>query len=231
MLSARAPRRLNFFMANDSTNTPVGALLYIATGCVHCPVVLAALTDMVKTGLIADLEVVNVTVAPARAQAAGIRSVPWLKLGPYELEGVRNRGELEQYARLGASIEGFAGYFGELLAGGALSKVIAAIKKDEQRLGALVLLLKDKNTPLAARVGVGAVMEEFAATPALRALVPPLGDLTRHADAHVRTDACHYLALSGAPEAIPWIEGLLNDADRQTREVARESLDTLRSVG
>lgn len=218
-------------MALHSGKTPVSALLYIATGCVHCPVVLAALTDMIKTGLISDLEAVNVTVSPARAQAAGIRSVPWLKLGPYELDGVRTRAELEQYARLGTSKEGFAKYFGELLASGALSKVIASIKEDEQRLGALVILLSEKDTPLAARVGVGAIMEEFAATPALRALVPPLGDLTRHADAHVRTDACHYLALSGAPEAIPWIERLLNDADGQTREVARESLDTLRRAG
>ncbi len=182
-------------MTDDSAKTPVGALLHIATGCVHCPVVLAALTDMVKSGLIYSLEVVNVAVSPARAQAAGIRRVPWLKLGPYELEGVRTRAELEQYARLGESSEGFAKYFGELLAGGALSKAIASIKEDERRLAALLILLSEKNAPLAARVGVSAVMEEFAGTPALRALVEPLGELTRHADAHVRTDACHYLAL------------------------------------
>jgi hypothetical protein len=218
-------------MADDPGITPLGAVLYIATGCVHCPVVLAALTDMIKAGLISDLEVVNVAVSPARAQAAGIRSVPWLKLGPYELEGVRTRAELEQYARLGASVEGFAKYYGELLAGGALPKVIASIKQDEQRLGALVFLLRDKHAPLAARVGVGAVMEEFAGTPALRALVQSLGELTRHEDAHVRTDACHYLALSGEREAIPWIEKLLNDADSQTREVARESLERLNSNG
>jgi hypothetical protein len=218
-------------MADDSAKMPVGALLYIATGCAHCPVVLAALTDMVKAGLICSLEVVNAAVSPARAQAAGVRSVPWLKLGPYELDGLRTRAELEQYARLGVSIEGFAKYYGELLAGGALSKVIASIREDEQRLGALVLLLRDRDTTLAARVGVGAVIEEFAATPALRALVPALGELTRQDDAHVRTDACHYLALSGTPEAIPWVERLLNDADPQTREVARESLDTLRRVG
>lgn len=229
MISGRATRLLNIFMADDPDVTPLGAVLYIATGCVHCPVVLTALTDMIKSGLIPELEVVNVAVAPARAQAAGIRSVPWLKLGPYELAGVRTRAELEQYARLGVSVEGFAKYYGELLAGGALSKAIASIREDEQRLGALVFLSGDKHAPLAARVGVGAVMEEFAGTPALRALVPALGELTRHADAHVRTDACHYLALSGARAAIPWIEKLLNDADRQTREVARESLDALRA--
>lgn len=216
-------------MTDESGNTPFGAVLFIATGCAHCPVVLAALTDMIKAGLISHLEVINVTVSPERAQSAGIRSVPWLKLGPYELAGVRSRAELEQYAQLGASTEGFAKYFGELLSGGALPKVIAAIKEDERRLGALVLLLRDKETPLAARVGIGAVMEEFAATAALRRLVSQLGELTSHKDAQLRTDACHYLALSSAREAIPWVEKMLNDVNKETREVARESLEQLNS--
>jgi HEAT repeat protein len=189
--------------------------------------VLATLTEMIKAGLISELKIINIAIAADQAQAAGIRSVPSLRLGPYQLDGVRSRAELEHYARLGDSDAGFAKYFSELLASGALPKVIATIREDESRLDALLQLLWDKDTPLAARVGVGAVMEEFAGTPALRALVQPLGELTQHADAHVRTDACHYLALTGAREAIPWIEKLLNDANGETREVARESLDQL----
>jgi HEAT repeat protein len=142
---------------------------------------------------------------------------------------VRTRAELERYARSAGTREGLAAWFAEELAGGAIARVLAAIHADDSRLAALLILLADPETPLAARVGIGAIMEDFTAQPALKRMVPQLGALTRHTDARVRTDAAHYLALSGAPEAIEFLESLRKDTDANVREVAQESLNQLNS--
>ena len=53
--------------------TPPDALLLIATGCPHCPTVLAGVGDLVKQGKIGRLEVVNIVTHPEVAQALGVR--------------------------------------------------------------------------------------------------------------------------------------------------------------
>ncbi|MFZ0257771.1 MAG: HEAT repeat domain-containing protein, partial [Gammaproteobacteria bacterium] len=54
------------------------ALLLIAPGCAHCPVVLQSLAEMLKAGSLGRLEVVNIVAHPEVAKAVGTRSVPWL---------------------------------------------------------------------------------------------------------------------------------------------------------
>lgn len=215
----------------DAAATPriPDATLYIATGCAYCPVVLTAASELVKAGLLSRLEIINIAADPERARGANVRSVPLLRLGPYELEGVRTRAELERYARGAGTHEGLAAWFADEFASGAIAKVLAAIHADDTRLAALLILLADPATPLAARVGVGAVMEDFAAHAALQRIVPQLGALARHADARVRTDAAHYLALSSAPQALAFLEPLLQDADVNVRAVAQESIERLSS--
>ena len=77
------------------------------------------------------------------------------------------------------------------------------------------------------RLGAGAALEDHAGTPALAALVPDLGVLSRHDDARVRADACHYLGLSRQAAARPWLEPRLEDDSADVREIAREALDAL----
>lgn len=218
-------------MADDAETPRIpDATLYIATGCAYCPAVLAAASELIKAGLLSRLEVINITTDADSARRANVRSVPFLRLGPYELEGVRTRAELERYARSAGTREGLAAWFAEELASGAITRVLAAIHADESRLAALLSLLADPETPLAARVGIGAIMEDFTAQAALKRIVPQLGALTRHTDARVRTDAAHYLALSGAPEAVAFLRPLLQDKDDNVRAVAQESLNQLNST-
>ena len=77
----------------------------------------------------------------------------------------------------------------------------------------------------------GVLLENFAGTDTLRALLPRLGELSQHEDARVRADACHYLGLTGDAAARPWLEARLTDEDADVREIAAESLQTVTSEG
>lgn len=210
------------------TPAPPDALLYIANGCPHCPTVLAGLSELVKSGHIGRLEVVNITQHPELAQARSVRAVPWLQLGPFELTGLRAPAELAQWAARANSVEGMADYLRELLTEGSLAKARATLQRAPQRTAAaLVRLLGDAEAELQVRVGVSALLEELEGSAPLAALVDALGALTRHADARIRIDAAHTLGLSHAPAARPFLEELQRDTDADVREVAQESIATL----
>lgn len=206
------------------------ALLLIATGCAHCPTVLAGISELVKQGIVARVEVVNIAEHPETAERFGVRTVPWLLLGPFELEGLRSPAELRRWAERASTRQGLADYFRELLDTGLLSKVLAAVKRDPAGLDALLLLLADPDETLGVRVGIGAVMEEFAGSAALQERVAELGVLTRSKEAHVRGDAAHYLGLARDARASAFLEPLVNDPEEQVREIAQESLARLEGV-
>ncbi len=199
------------------------ALLLTATGCPHCPTVHAGLSELVKRGKIGRLEVINISTHPDVAEKYGVRGVPWLRLGPFELQGLRSPVELAQWA----ARAGMAEYFRELLDTGGLAKVITVVRRDPSQLDALLLLLADPATAIGVRVGIGAVIEEFAGTAELQRLVDELGRLTLNQDAHIRGDAAHFLALTRDARAIAFLKPLVNDAKQQVREIARESLSAL----
>ncbi|MDV3239731.1 MAG: HEAT repeat domain-containing protein [Gammaproteobacteria bacterium] len=203
------------------------ALLLIANGCPHCPTVLAGLSELIKQGRLGRLEVVNITVRPDVAQAHGVRGVPWLRLGPFELTGLRSPAELARWVERSASPQGMADYFSELFDEGRLADVAAMVERDPQHAAVLVALLGDPEAALQVRLGAAAAIEHLEGSAALRAMTERLAELTRHADARVRADACHALALGHDPGARPHIEALLQDPDAVVREVAAESLATL----
>lgn len=210
------------------TPVPPDALLYIANGCPHCPTVLAGLSELVKNGRIGRLEVVNITQHPELAQTQGVRAVPWLRLGPFELTGLRAPAELALWAARAHSVEGMADYLRERLIEGSLASLRTTLQRaPQQTAAALVRLLGDAEAELQVRVGVSALLEELAGTATLAAQVDALGALTRHADARIRIDAAHTLGLSQVPAARPFLEDLQHDANADVREVAQESLAAL----
>lgn len=208
--------------------TPPDALLFIANGCPHCPTVLAGLGELIKSGRIGRLEVVNLSLHPELAQAHNVRAVPWLRLGPFELTGLRAPAELARWAARAQTADGMAEYLREQLAEGSLAGARAALTRAPATgPAALVRLLGDPDAALQVRVGVAALLEELADGAALAALVDALGALTRHADARIRIDAAHALGLSRAPAARAYLEALQQDGDAEVREVAQESLTAL----
>lgn len=214
-------------MREESARPGPNALLLTTRGCPHCPAVHASLADLVKQGKIGHLEVVDIGAHPEVAQRYGVRGVPWLKLGPFELQGLRSSAELSQWAARAGTPAGMADYFRELLDTGELAKVLAVVKRDASAFDALWLLLADPDTALGVRVGIGAVLEEFTGRTELQKQVGALGKLSQSRLAHVRGDAAHYLALTRDAHALPYLRALLNDPEAQVREIAREGVALL----
>ena len=203
--------------------------MLLAPSCPHCPAVLAALSELIKRGVIGRLEIVNISIYPEVAEQHGVRSVPWVRVGEFELSGTRSPAELERWAQRAGSVQGRADYLSEMLKSGMLSQAIAVVDANEAYLDALLWLLADTQTDMHVQVGIGAIFEHLQGSAVLRHYVEALGALTLHTDARIRADACHYLSFSGDARALRFVEPLLNDLDAQVRDIARESVESLRS--
>ena len=203
------------------------ALMLLGTHCPHCPSVLGSLSDLVKQGVISKLEVVNLEQRPETGRELGVRSVPWVKIGPFEFSGLHSKAELQSWAEQAGTEQGTTKYFEQLLGEGEVMRVLGMIGKDHSMLHALIGLVSDADAKINARIGAGVIMEDYEGKPELLALIPELGELTRHEDARVRSDACHYLSLTHDHSVRKYIEPLLNDEHDEVREVAGESLVAL----
>jgi hypothetical protein len=203
------------------------ALLLLTSQCPHCPAVLSALADLVKRGEIGQLQVVNIEQHPEIAATHSVRSVPWLRIGPFQLTGARTGAELRVWARRTETAEGISDAFHDLLKQADLAQVLQLIAAEPLRLAALLPIVANPEASLNVKLGVGVVFDEYAGTPALQALLQPLGELTRHGDARVRADACHLLGLTRSPQAVSWLRFALQDDHAEVREIAAESIEAL----
>ncbi len=203
------------------------ALLLISTHCPHCPAMLAALAELVKQGTIGRLEAVNLEQRPEVGEALGVRSVPWLRIGRIELAGVHSKTELAEWAAKADSEAGVADWFHLLLKEGQLPRAQAVIEAAPALLAAVLPIVGNVEASLNVRLGAGVLLEHFAGSDTLRALLPRLGELSQHADARVRADACHYLGLTADAGAEPWLEARVNDEDADVSEIAAESLQAI----
>ena len=203
------------------------ALLLISTHCPHCPAMLSALADLVKQGVIGRLEAVNLVQRPEVGQDLGVRSVPWVRIGRIELAGVHGKAELADWAAKADSEAGMADYFHLLLKEGQLPKAQALIEADADLLAAVLPIVGNVDASLNVRLGAGVLLEAFAGREPLLALLPRLGELSQHADARVRADACHYLGLTASAAAKSWLTPRLSDENADVREITAESLQSL----
>lgn len=201
--------------------------LFIAPGCPHCPDVLQALSELIKDGDIAEMEVSNMALVPEKAQELNIRSVPWIKIGPFEFTGSHSKGELQKWIIRAQSETGMQDYFNDLLTTGELDKVISLLKKEPDLLKHLPAMIQDKDTPLGAKIGIGAIFEGFQGEKAIQALIPSLTQLLTSKEANIRNDACYYLGLTESLDAIEPIKTLANDDTEEVRESVRDALDII----
>ncbi|MBL3528069.1 MAG: HEAT repeat domain-containing protein [gamma proteobacterium endosymbiont of Lamellibrachia anaximandri] len=208
-------------------STPPDALLLLATGCAHCPAVLAALSRLLEEGRLGRLEAVNIVEHPEAAKAVGTRSVPWTRIGPFELEGMHSQSELAHWCELAASGKGFGEYFTHLLDTRRPHKVAEFIERDPASLTSLLALLEDSGTPMAARIGIGVVMEDLQGSEWLAAAEPVLTRMADATEANIRADIAHYLGLVATPEVIPLLRKLQQDEHPDVREIATDSLNEL----
>jgi hypothetical protein len=204
------------------------AELLIAPGCIHCPVVLVGLSELVKKGQIGRLMVTNVVRHPEVAEARGARGVPWIRIGPFELSGAHSQSELAAWARRAGSASGIRTYLTEGLESGRLASVTSACRRSPELLPPLLALAGDLDAPFAVRIGVGAVVEDLAPEGLLVDLADSLADLAASPHHQVRADAAHFLGQAGTPGAHGLLARLAEDPNAEVREIAAESLAQLR---
>ncbi|MFA5627014.1 MAG: HEAT repeat domain-containing protein [Thiohalomonadaceae bacterium] len=205
------------------------ALLFIAPGCPHCPIVLQGLSEMVKQGAIGRLEVINVAAHPELAAGMGVRAAPWTRLGEFELEGAQTPQELQHWLELAKRSDGLVRYLEQLLKDGQLTRAEQLLERHPDWLAHLLPLLTQAELPLQVRLGIGALIEGMAGHAELKKLLPTLAELSQSEDQGLRADACHYLALTGSPDAIPYLQQRLGDESKDVREIAQEGLELLQS--
>lgn len=208
------------------TSAPDAQLL-LSSHCPHCPAMLLTLTDLVKQGWLGRLDVVNLEARPELAEDLGVRSVPWTRIGPFELNGMRSREELLDWIERVGRPDGMADYFHNLLKDGHLDQVLAIVGRQPDAMAALLPIVANPEASINVRIGAGVVFEELAGQPAMLALVARFGELTGHGDARVRADACHYLSLTRSVEARAYLVRCQQDDDGVVREIASESLQVL----
>ena len=205
------------------------ALMLLGTHCPYCPTVLRGLSDLVKSGAVGKLEVVNIEQHPEVSHALGVRSVPWVRIGPFELEGLRSEKELRSWAEAAGTEAGYASYLDELLSTGKIDRATKLIRTNPEAINALLVLFSNSDTQLNTRIGISAIIESLAGSDLLQGVVDRLGELCQYDDPRIRGDAAHYLGLTGNDKATAYLKQLVDDPDSDVRTVARESLDLLKT--
>jgi len=203
------------------------ALLFVTPDCAHCAAVLRGLETLVQQRLVGSVTVVDAAAQPALAAQHGVRSAPWLELGPFTLTGAHSPAELRQWAQWAQGETGTAHYIEHLLRQGEFKHARAFVAADAARLAIVLGMLADTALGIDVRLGVSALLERYAQHERLRALLPKLTEMTRHADHRVRADACHLLGLTGSAAARTPLKARLDDANAEVREIAREAWQRL----
>ncbi|HEB81896.1 MAG TPA: HEAT repeat domain-containing protein [Gammaproteobacteria bacterium] len=218
-------------MTNAAKNTaPADVFMLMGTQCAFCGPMMQALTELMKAGQINRLEIVNIEHNLDLAAELGVRSVPWLRIGPFELAGSRSKQELSEWLDRAASDEGIRAYMEEVLSEGNIEAVRKLLKKQPEALKNVLELMADGDAKINVRLGVGVIIEEMAQSEAFKKVIPQLLEYLHHEDPRVRSDACHNLSLTGDPAYIPAIEKLLDDESAEVREIAQDSIDSLKQA-
>lgn len=200
------------------------ALLLMTGGCPHCPAALQALTALLKEGAIGKMQVINVAVHIEEAESRGVQSVPWIRIGPFEVEGVASPARLRELAQ-GVNDDGvFDAWLLETLKAGKRQKFEMLVRNEPQRIHALARLMRNPEASMAIRLGIGAVLESLRGTGLGEPLIPAMGEMLASGDRLLRADACHFLTLIGGEPIRPHMQACVDDADPEIREMAEEWL-------
>ena len=204
-------------------------MMLMGQHCTFCGPMMQILTDLMKAGQLTELRIINIEKQPELAQELGVRSVPWLQIGPFELAGARSKQEISEWLERASSFDGISEYLEEVLAEGNISFANRLIDRYPQALENVIDLMADADAKINVRLGVGVIIEERAASEEFKAVIPRLLDYLSDDDARVRGDACHYLSLTNDRSYIPQIQTLLQDESDEVREIAQDSLDELQA--
>jgi len=201
------------------------AILFTSKQCPHCPAVSKVLKELNQSGKLAALDVFDIAQDQKQTEQYNVRSVPWFKIAELEFQGLHTAGELTYWVEKAGSEEGILRYLIESLEAGKLSQVESLITKHPSWLNIAMQILADVTAPIQARIGLGAIIEEFANTPILENSFPVLKKLSQDDDHRIRGDACHYLGFIDTPDSKEILRRCLKDEHQEVREIAEDSLE------
>jgi thioredoxin-like negative regulator of GroEL len=210
----------------SNINVP-DVLMLMGTQCAFCLPMMQVLSELMKAGHIGELRIVNIEENIDLAAQLGVRSVPWLQIGPFELQGSRSKPELLLWLQRASSSEGLTEYLEEVLSEGNIKLANKLIQHHPQALENVIELMADPEAKINVRLGVGVIIEEMAESTSFKSVIPKLLALMSSPDARLRGDACHYLSLTKDANYVSAIQELLADDNEEVREIAQDSLDDL----
>ncbi|MBE9563660.1 MAG: thioredoxin family protein [Proteobacteria bacterium] len=202
-------------------------LMLMGRQCAYCGPMMQILTEIMKAGQLSDLRIINIEDNQELASELGVRSVPWLQIGPFELLGSRTKQEILLWLQRASSFEGLSEYLEEMLLEGNIDAATKLVQRHPPALENVIDLMADPEGKINVRLGVGVIIEELAESEGFKAVTPRLIDYLSNQDARIRGDACHYLSLTKDASYIVEIEKLLSDESEEVREIAQDSLDDL----
>lgn len=210
------------------------AELFIATGCVHCPVVLNELSEQLKKGNIASLNINNIAVDNQRASELNIRSVPWFSLSADNsfmiFSGNHSPKEIQQWVNTSQTKKGMQDYIEESLSNGRLSTVIQVIQLAPEIFSTVISMLEDEDTGMEMRIGLDALIESFSASEILKNNASSFKKIASTNNPRLQIDALHYIALSGSAENRDFLQKYAEHEDQQVKDAAIEALETLNNL-
>jgi len=221
---------LGLFMT-QTNSIPVHAKLLVTPACPHCPAMKQVLSDLSKQGKLASLDIVDISVDVARAEAFGVRTVPWLKLNTLELQGAHTESEINHWITQASQEDGRQQLFDSLLEVGQLAQVESMLRREPDGLADLLVLFADNERQINVRIGASAVLESLQGSGLLENAIDEIATYTRHTQVSTRIDACHVLSLIQDAAVIPYLNVALMDINADVREVAKESLEVLAENG
>lgn len=205
------------------SNKPV-VLLATTPTCPHCPAIKRLLQQLNAREMFAELHIIDISQSPEFAEQNQIRSVPWLKMGELQFNGVLSLAELEYWASHANSEEGIRKYISNELENGRLGDVEQQILAHPDWLRIAINLLAEMETPMQTRIGLSALIEGLSGQELLNSILPTLQLYAEHDDQRVRCDACHFLGHIRGETAKQTLQRCLHDPDPEVREIAQESL-------
>jgi len=193
--------------------------------CPHCNAVKRSLTEIVQTGVIDNVQYIDIENRPD--EFSHVRSVPWIRIGDFELQGLHSKQELQDWINKASNPDGMKYYIDELLSTGQLQQVEELIRRKPEVLHLLVELTAEPDTRMATRIGIGALLEGLQGTGLAKAITKPLERLSNHPDVKIRADCAHFLGLTENKHAVSTLKKMLDDSDEEVREIAEEELERL----
>ena len=207
------------------------AELFIASGCSHCPIVLNELSERVKSGQLATLDISNIAVDTHRAEKYNVRSVPWFSLQNNSsfmiFNGDYTPKEIQHWLNISKQEDAMKEYIEYKLGSGKLMTIMQIIQLKPDMFSYVIEMLKDEDTSMDIRIGLDALTENLSSENILQQYANEFKSIASTDNIRLQIDALHYLALTGDINNKAFLLEKAKDKNTQIKEAAEEALETL----